>query len=273
MTQELEIYDPKNMSIAREPEIILNEAKKAAQALQSVISKKLKPFILNGEQYLEFEDWQTVGRFYGVTAKIINTEFIDYGTAKGFFARAVTLRSDGAEISAAEAMCLDDERNWKGKPLFQLRSMAQTRACAKALRNVLAWVVVLAGYRATPAEEMQDVTPPKITPVSSGPKEKPPESEKTNTQTQPETESKSSEPTKEKTNYQEKCEEFLFELCGSDEFLMIELIQECTSFKDKKTGNQVEGKSSLSEISEKAIPIVYAKLKKKVEELHAHPKI
>jgi len=32
--------------------------------------------------------------------------------------------------------------------------MAQTRAGAKALRNVLAWVVVLAGYRPTPAEEL-----------------------------------------------------------------------------------------------------------------------
>jgi len=36
--------------------------------------------------------------------------------------------------------------------------MAQTRACAKALRNVLAWVVVLAGYAPTPAEEMDSVT-------------------------------------------------------------------------------------------------------------------
>ena len=41
--------------------------------------------------------------------------------------------------------------------LFQLRSMAQTRACSKCLRNVLAWVVVLAGYRPTPAEEMDGV--------------------------------------------------------------------------------------------------------------------
>lgn len=39
-------------------------------------------------------------------------------------------------------------------PLFQLRSMAQTRACAKALRQVFAWVVVLAGYKPTVAEEM-----------------------------------------------------------------------------------------------------------------------
>jgi len=42
--------------------------------------------------------------------------------------------------------------------------MAQTRACAKALRNVLAWVVVLAGYRATPAEEMQGSRAPASVP-------------------------------------------------------------------------------------------------------------
>ena len=39
-------------------------------------------------------------------------------------------------------------------PLFQLRSMAQTRACGKALSNLFKWVVVLAGYKPTPAEEM-----------------------------------------------------------------------------------------------------------------------
>ena len=69
-------------------------------------------------------------------------------------------------------MCLNDEENWStrakfawvdGKrtkvgdipvPLFQLKSMAQTRAGAKAFRMVVGWVVVLAGYKPTPAEEM-----------------------------------------------------------------------------------------------------------------------
>jgi hypothetical protein len=49
-------------------------------------------------------------------------------------------------------------------PWFQLASMAQTRAGAKALRNAFAWVVVLAGYQPTPAEEMDgviDVAPMK----------------------------------------------------------------------------------------------------------------
>ncbi len=155
MENEMTVYEEgKDLAIARAPEIVLEEARRAAKALGDVVSKKKKPVIMNGEQYLEFEDWQTVGRFYGVTAKVVETHFIDYGNAQGFEAKAVALRADGFEISAAEAMCLNDEPNWKSKPLFQLKSMAQTRACAKSLRNVLAWVVVLAGYKPTPAEEM-----------------------------------------------------------------------------------------------------------------------
>ncbi len=158
MGNELEVYEGmKDMIVTRPPTVVLAEAQKAAKALSDIVAKKKRPVIMNGEQYLEFEDWQTVGRFYGVTAKIICTETVDFGDAKGFLAKAVAIRTDGMEVSAAEAMCLNDEPNWKSKPLFQLRSMAQTRACAKALRNVLAWVVVLAGYKPTPAEEIQDM--------------------------------------------------------------------------------------------------------------------
>jgi hypothetical protein len=159
MGTEMTVYDcSTDVAISRPPAVVLEEARKAASALQDVVKNKQKPVIFNGEQYLEFEDWQTVGRFYGVTAKVVSTEFIDFGAVQGFLARAVTLRADGMEVSAAEAMCMNDEPNWKSKPLFQLRSMAQTRACAKSLRNVLAWVVVLAGYKPTPAEEMQEGT-------------------------------------------------------------------------------------------------------------------
>lgn len=155
MSNEMTVYESnQDIAIYRPPEIVLAEAQKAAKSLAQVVSGKKKPVIMNGEQYLEFEDWQTVGRFYGVTAKVVSTTFIDYGNVQGFEAKAVALRADGMEISAAESMCLNDEPNWQKKPLFQLRSMAQTRACAKALRNVLAWVVVLAGYKPTPAEEM-----------------------------------------------------------------------------------------------------------------------
>lgn len=160
MTTELAVLEPetftqKDLAVYREPNEVLAEAKKAANALVEVISKKKNPVKFNGEQYLEFEDWQTLGKFYGLAVKITATEPVNLDGVVGFLAKASVVHiPTGQEISAAEAMCLNDERNWRGKPLFQLRSMAQTRAGSKAFRNVLAWVVVLAGYRPTPSEEM-----------------------------------------------------------------------------------------------------------------------
>ena len=61
-------------------------------------------------------------------------------------------------MGAAEAECNSVEANWRNKPDFQIRSMAQTRAMAKALRSKYGFVAVLAGAEATPAEEME---PPK----------------------------------------------------------------------------------------------------------------
>jgi len=152
---------PAALTVARPPEQVVAEAKMAADELIKIVKAKPKPFMLHGDIYLQFEDWQTVGKFYGATVKVTETKYIEYGTVKGFEAKAVVLNSAGLEISGAEAMCLDDEKNWKTKPLFQLKSMAQTRASSKALRNVFAWVVVLAGYKPTPAEEMDGVKPRK----------------------------------------------------------------------------------------------------------------
>lgn len=152
-----------SLAIQRAPDVVLEEATRAAKALAQVIEGKPKKVTFNGKTYLQFEDWQTLGRFYGVTAVARSTKFVEFGSdessIQGFEAQAdALLVSTGQIISSAEALCLDDESNWSGKPLFQLKSMAQTRACAKALRNVLAWVVVLAGYAPTPAEEMDGVT-------------------------------------------------------------------------------------------------------------------
>lgn len=137
------------------PEEILCEAQKAAASLKRLISGKERPLIFRGEQYLEFEDWQTVAKFYGLAARTLEAEPVEIFGVKGAKARAevVDLKT-GEAVGGAVAYCMRDEENWKEKPWFQLASMAQTRAGVKALRNVLAWVVVLAGYRPTPAEEL-----------------------------------------------------------------------------------------------------------------------
>lgn len=146
--------EPAQLAMPRAPEIVLQEAAKAASALRELIERKPNKCVINGKTFLQFEDWQTLGRFYGVTVAARATSYIEQGRVRGYECHAEAIRADGQVISAAQAMCMDDESKWSDKPLFQLRSMAQTRAQAKALRNVLAWVVVMAGYAPTPAEEV-----------------------------------------------------------------------------------------------------------------------
>ena len=201
MSEELTTID---LVTRRDPTVVLEEARRAAIAIKSVIDAKPDKVIMNGQTYLEFEDWQTLGRFYGLAVEIESTKPVAFEDVRGWEAAAVVkLVSTGQIVSRAEAMCLNDEEKWRARPkyewqyvlkdgsmqtedpgrdqivwekrqdgkgsapkkkrvlvgeeavpMFQLRSMAQTRSGAKAFRNILAWVVVLAGYRPTPAEEL-----------------------------------------------------------------------------------------------------------------------
>lgn len=149
---------PQRLALQREPQEVLQEAAKAAAALRDVIESKPNKVVINGKTYPTHEDWLTVARFFGVTVATRETKYIERGRVRGYEAYAeAILASTGQVVGAGEMECLDDESKWSDKPLFQLRSMAQTRAQAKALRSIFSWVVVLAGYAPTPAEEMDGV--------------------------------------------------------------------------------------------------------------------
>src|SRR5205085_12340926 len=151
----------KELVLEGDPEKQLEFAMKAANALMKAVNHKPKKVMIRGEQYLEYGDWQTLARFFGATAAIEWTKPI-HDEAKelvGYEARATVLHN-GLMISSAEAMCMRVERNWRDRDEFMLRSMAQTRAAAKALRNAYGWVAELAGMKSTPAEEMDGVREP-----------------------------------------------------------------------------------------------------------------
>ncbi len=150
--------------MSRSPETVIAEATLCAKALGRMVEKTRSFTVISGRKHLHFTAWATLGTMFRVTARVRDTKFLQFDGVKGFECTAEAFHvPSGQVVSVAEAQCTDDEPNWDMRPskngdqkvpLFQLRSMAQTRACAKALRNVLAWVVVLAGYEATPAEEM-----------------------------------------------------------------------------------------------------------------------
>lgn len=147
-----------DITVGKDPELVLSEAKKACIALTKVIDGRKKKLILNDKTYLFNEDWQTIGKFYNLCAQSHDAEPFEVGRIEGAKATADIMNiNTGMIVGSAIAYCMRDEPNWQKKPWFQLASMAQTRACSKAFKNVLAWVVVLAGYEPTPAEEMTDI--------------------------------------------------------------------------------------------------------------------
>jgi hypothetical protein len=158
--KEIEKVEPKELTkemiLATSPKQAIKQAQEASSALMDVIKNsrvKITTKIGAGE-HLHYEAWQTLAKFYGYTVGTTEPEPIEVFGVKGMKAKAILYDPIGNIVGGAEAYCLSDEKTWAGKPWFQLGSMAQTRAAAKALRNVLSWIVVLAGYKPTPAEEM-----------------------------------------------------------------------------------------------------------------------
>lgn len=131
-----------------------------ARELMHLVNKNGWVVNIKGKNYLQVEAWQTLGKFYGYTARTSDegVKFVEYGTAKGFEAKAeIVIEKTGEVVGGATGICLDDEPNKKGWALYALSGMAQTRAISRAYRQMLSFVAVSAGFEPTPYEEMEAV--------------------------------------------------------------------------------------------------------------------
>lgn len=133
-----------------DPSDVVAQAVKVADALKAVVEQKGLVKKIQGREFIEVAGWQTLGAMTRVTPFCEWTREVE----GGWEARVVVKNSQGVEIGAAEAQCTKSENSWRSRDSYALRSMAQTRATSKALRSVLGFIVVLAGYKDTPAEEM-----------------------------------------------------------------------------------------------------------------------
>jgi hypothetical protein len=69
-------------------------------------------------------------------------------------ARVEVRTASGVPVGIAEAECSRAEFSWMQKPDPAVRSMAETRAESRAYRRAVGWLMAIAGYNPTPAEEM-----------------------------------------------------------------------------------------------------------------------
>ena len=128
----------------------VTQATEIANALAPVIAQKKLYATISGRRFVTYEGWTTLGALVGVFPVLAWTRPIE----GGWEARVEARTYAGAVIGAAEAQCTRSESSWKTRDDYALRSMAQTRAGSKALRMPLGFIMALAGYEATPAEEM-----------------------------------------------------------------------------------------------------------------------
>lgn len=148
---------PQELPVNRDPAEILEEAKKAAIVLKKMIADTHSSMKIGNSEHIKFEAWQTVGTFFNVTADTSDVSHVNINDCGGAMCIAKLIDSKtGLQVGGGTAYCMEDERNWGNKPWFQLASMAQTRAAAKAFANKFRWISVLAGYAPTPAEEMTE---------------------------------------------------------------------------------------------------------------------
>ena len=137
---------------------VVQRASDMASILKDVIDKNGLAMQIRGGQHIQVEAWQTVGRFCGYVGRThLATEY----TGDGVMGTAeIVEQSTGHIVSTASAICgAKGDGHWVNSPYNHQASMAQTRALGKAFRNVLSWIVVLAGYQPTPAEEMPPDAP------------------------------------------------------------------------------------------------------------------
>lgn len=92
----------------------------------------------------------------------------DTGRAYGFAASFNAVK-DGQVVGWGEGRATRAEKRWVSAEDYAVASMAQTRGQSRTLRGCLGFVVSLAGYAPTPAEEADDSAPESPAPASAAP--------------------------------------------------------------------------------------------------------
>lgn len=133
-------------------------------AIGHQVAKPLADFIereelykyINGKKHVLVDAWTTCGAMLGVVARETEVREIlrDDGTVDYWAYVDLVRASDGGVVGGASSIVGSDESEWQKKPRYARRSMAVTRATGKAFRLGYSWIMRLAGYEPTVAEEM-----------------------------------------------------------------------------------------------------------------------
>ena len=151
----------------KDPAGVIARARGIADQLAPLVEKAKLYAMISGRKYVKVEGWNTMLSMLGIFPQVEFCKKLDRPEI-AYEARVVLKTIGGQVVGAGEALCTSIERNWGGRDEFAIKSMAQTRATGKAARNGFSWIMSLAGYEATPAEEMIHLDEAKPAQAQSG---------------------------------------------------------------------------------------------------------
>jgi len=138
---------------ANTPTALIESASAIATPLAELIEKRKLYSNIQGRKYVKCEGWTTMGAMLGVIPRETSNVRQEDGSYIAVV-ELVNVRTD-AIMGRASAECGGPEEPvWSGRAPYARRSMAATRATGKAHRLSFSWIMSLAGYEPTPAEEM-----------------------------------------------------------------------------------------------------------------------
>ena len=136
-------------------EVKLAIAERIATPLKKMLDSQGLVQEYKGKPHVLIDGWSTLGTMLGVTPVTEWVKPMEEGEtdAKYGFRARVKLMKEDTVLAEVEHIATSGGNQ---KEEFAVCSMAETRATAKAYRKALGWIVKLAGYEGTPAEDMPD---------------------------------------------------------------------------------------------------------------------
>ncbi len=135
-------------------------AAEVATVLKDIIDKQKLYSMIQGKKYVRLEGWVTLGSMLGVMPREKEARELDDGSWEAVV-ELYNIRT-GMVVGQGSALCGVDEKRWANAERYARKSMAVTRATGKAYRLGFSWIMTMAGYETTPAEEMpQDYRAPQ----------------------------------------------------------------------------------------------------------------
>lgn len=141
-----------------DPATVIRRAKEVSKLLADIVTKCKLYVVVNGNKYVFVTGWNIMLSMLGIVAKpIINEGVIRKDEISYRCLVELSSAKSGNVIGSGWGFCSSKEPRRSKDIEHCIQSMAQTRALGKAARLSFAWIMKLAGYEPTPAEEMEGI--------------------------------------------------------------------------------------------------------------------